>query len=65
MDEAFDVIEVLDLNDDEAEDFLEGMEYADEDDNLVVDYDEFYDAAWEAVEDDAELRAELMQAIAD
>lgn len=65
MDEAFDVIEELELDDDEAEYFLDGMEYADENGDLVVTYDEMYDAVWEAVEDDAELRAELMQGIAD
>ena len=65
QDEAEVMMEDLDLDDEDIEDFLEGMEAADSDENGVVDFDELYSAVWEAVEEDAELRAEFMQEMAD
>ena len=65
QDEAEVMMEDLDLDDEDIEDFLEGMEAADSDENGVVDFDELYSVVWEAVEEDAELRAEFMQEVAD
>jgi hypothetical protein len=65
QDEAEDMMEDLGLDDEEIEDFYETMEYADADENGVVTFDELYSVVWEAVEEDAELRAMFMQEMAD
>ena len=64
-DEVYDMIDELELDDEEAEEVLDGFDYADADGDEAVDAGEFYDAVWEAVENDVELRNELMQGVAD
>lgn len=65
QDEAEVILADFDLDDEDIEDFYETMEYADADENGVVTFDELYNVVWEAVEEDAELRAEFMQEVAD
>ena len=65
QDEAEVILQDFDLDDEDIEDFYEAMEYADADENGVVTFDELYNVVWEAVEEDAELRAEFMQEVAD
>ena len=59
------MISELELDEEEEDEVWEGFDYANEDGDDVVDGDEFYNAIWEAVEEDAELRKELMQEFAD
>ena len=63
--EVIDMIDELELDEEEEEEVWEGFDYADEDEDFVVDADEFYNAIWDAVEEDAELRNEWMQEVAD
>ena len=65
VDEALEIIYELDLDENEAYDFLTGMEQADADGDKVVSYDEFYAWVWMAVKADAELRRDIMQSWAD
>ena len=64
VEEVDDMIEALELEDDEDE-IYDGFAAADVDDDYVVDVEEFYNAMWYAIEEDAELRKDIMESAAD
>ena len=64
VEEVEDMIAELELEDD-ADEVYEGFEAADVDEDWVVDVEEFYDAMWYAIEEDAELRRDIMEEAAD
>ena len=64
VEEVEDMIAELELEDD-ADEVYEGFEAADVDGDWVVDGEEFYNAMWYAIEEDAELRKDIMEEVAD
>ena len=65
VDEVDAMIDDLELDEDEAMDVYEAFEWADADDDMEVTYEEFGDAVWEAVEEDEDLRQEILDEAAD
>jgi len=65
VDEVADMVVDLELDDEEAGEVYDAFELADQDGDEEVDFDEFEDAIWSAMDEDPELRWEILDEAAD